>query len=112
MRIYTDLDMVEQLGYGVSRISRAYPKDCFKFSHNYLRMTFPRSVVEEENLSPSSLKGVLVEGLADSQNKILKLIETNPNISKHEMADAIGISTTAIDENILVLKNIIKRAGK
>jgi ATP-dependent DNA helicase RecG len=41
MRIYKDLGMVEQLGSGVPRILQAYNKDCFKFSENYLRMTFP-----------------------------------------------------------------------
>ncbi|MDX9848615.1 MAG: putative DNA binding domain-containing protein [Tenuifilaceae bacterium] len=41
MRIYKDLGMVEQLGSGVPRILQAYNKDCFKFSENFLRMTFP-----------------------------------------------------------------------
>ena len=41
MRVYKDLGMVEQLGSGVPRILQAYSKDCFKFSENYLRMTFP-----------------------------------------------------------------------
>ncbi|MDO8897766.1 MAG: ATP-binding protein, partial [Bacteroidales bacterium] len=43
MRIYKDLGMVEHLGSGVPRILQAYDKDCFKFSENYLRMTFPSS---------------------------------------------------------------------
>lgn len=41
MRVYKDLGMVEQLGSGVPRILQAYNKDCFKFSENFLRMTFP-----------------------------------------------------------------------
>lgn len=48
MRIYKDLDMVEPLGSGVSRILQAYDKSCFKFADNLLRMTLPRSVVESE----------------------------------------------------------------
>jgi len=51
MRIYKDLDMVEQLGSGVPRILQAYSKDCFKFSDNYLRMTLPRSVIENNKVS-------------------------------------------------------------
>ncbi len=43
MRVYKDLGMVEQLGSGVPRILQAYNKDCFKFSENFLRMTFPAS---------------------------------------------------------------------
>lgn len=40
MRIYKDLNLVEHLGSGVPRILESYPKDCFKFSANFLRMTF------------------------------------------------------------------------
>jgi ATP-dependent DNA helicase RecG len=47
MRIFKDLDMVEQLGSGVPRILESYAKECFKFSENFLRMTFP--VIEEGN---------------------------------------------------------------
>lgn len=43
MRVFRDLDMVEQLGSGVPRILESYPKECFKFSENFLRMTFPVS---------------------------------------------------------------------
>nr|MDA3882180.1 hypothetical protein [Bacteroidales bacterium] len=47
MRVYKDLDMVEQLGSGVPRILQAYDKSCFKFSDNFTRMTLPNSVVED-----------------------------------------------------------------
>jgi len=41
MRIFKDLDLVEHLGSGVPRILESYGKDCFTFSDNFLRMTFP-----------------------------------------------------------------------
>jgi ATP-dependent DNA helicase RecG len=41
MRIYKDLDMVEHLGSGIPRILKTYSKDCFKFTTNFLRMSFP-----------------------------------------------------------------------
>jgi len=41
MRIFKDLGLVEHLGSGVPRILESYDKDCFKFSDNFLRMTFP-----------------------------------------------------------------------
>ena len=55
----------------------------------------------------------LVEWLAESQKKIILLIIQNQRISKRELAKKIGISTTAIDKNILTLKKkkIIKRIG-
>ena len=41
MRVFRDLDLVEHLGSGIPRILRAYGKDCFRFTENFLRMTFP-----------------------------------------------------------------------
>jgi len=41
MRIFKDLDLVEQLGSGIPRILQAYAKDSFHFSENFLRVTLP-----------------------------------------------------------------------
>ena len=38
---FKDLGLVEHLGSGVPRILESYDRDCFKFSDNFLRMTFP-----------------------------------------------------------------------
>jgi predicted HTH transcriptional regulator len=43
MRVYKDLDLVEQLGSGIPRILEHYDKDCFHFSDNFLRMVLPSS---------------------------------------------------------------------
>jgi Fic family protein len=45
-----------------------------------------------------------VERLADNQNRILDLVRNNPRISKREMTEALGISSTAVDKNIETLK--------
>lgn len=41
MRVFRDLDLVEHLGSGIPRILRSYGKECFLFTDNFLRMTFP-----------------------------------------------------------------------
>lgn len=41
MRIFKDLDLVEQLGSGIQRILQVYAQDCFHFSENFLRVTLP-----------------------------------------------------------------------
>ena len=41
MRVYKDLDFVEQLGSGMSRIFAAYAEDVFKISNNFLEVCFP-----------------------------------------------------------------------
>ena len=106
MRVYRDLELVEQLGSGVPRILESYGKECFHFMENFTRMTFPAS---EEVIT----QGRLVDGLVESQRKIVELINVSPKISKRDMSESIGISTTAIDKHIRNLreKNIIKRVG-
>ena len=44
MRIYRDLELVESLGSGIPRILKAYGEDCFKFTDNFIRITFPITV--------------------------------------------------------------------
>ena len=44
MRIYRDVELVESLGSGIPRILRAYGEDCFKFTDNFIRIIFPKSV--------------------------------------------------------------------
>lgn len=55
----------------------------------------------------------LVDGLVESQIKMLDMIREYPKVSKKAMSDAVGISTTAIDKNIKALKDkgFIKRVG-
>jgi ATP-dependent DNA helicase RecG len=55
----------------------------------------------------------LVEGLVESQKNTLELMEKNPNISKKELSNKIGINTTAIDKNIAQLKKkgLLRRIG-
>jgi len=62
-------------------------------------------------------KGVLGERLGEklgeTRSRIVTLLAANPRISTREIAAQIGVSTTAIDKQIIVLKNkgVIKRVG-
>jgi len=47
----------------------------------------------------------LVEGLVENQKKIVYLIDQKPSITIKELAESIGISTTAIDKNLTKLKD-------
>ncbi len=51
MRIYKDFDLLKQLGSGVPRILESYGKECFKFSDNFLRMTFPIELSGEKQIT-------------------------------------------------------------
>src|SRR5690606_8722432 len=118
MRVDRDLELVEQLGSGVPRILESYGRECFRFMDYFIRMTFPASevVTLQDGVVDGLADGLadgLVDGLAESQRKIVELIRVNPRISKKEMAERIGISTTAIDKHIKRLRdiNILTRVG-
>ncbi len=55
----------------------------------------------------------LGEKLGENQIKILTIIDSNPKISIPEIAEKIGISTTAIENNLKKIKEkgLLKRIG-
>lgn len=74
MRIYKDLDLVEQLGSGIPRILESYPKECFKFTDHFLRMSFPindqaSDQVDDQVNDQAKAKG-LMEHLKASLNSL------------------------------------------
>ena len=91
-----------------------------KFSNTKIKsgfvVTFHRPEAELPQMpagkSDSSQKR-LVEGSAESQKKILILMQAEPKISKKDLAAAVGIITIAIDKNITILKtkNLLRRIG-
>ena len=118
MRIFRDLRLVEQLGSGIPRILQSYSRTCFKFSDNFLRMRFPAispslSQNQQEVRLVEGLVERLVEGLVETQKKMIYLISDNPTITIKELSESLGVSTTAIDKNLVKLKekNILKRVG-
>ena len=113
---------IEKWGRGISLILSKEPDAGFSEAGSKFITTFKRkSYTEGAELSGKSSvkKGVestgkgLVEGLAESQKQILQLVKDNPYISKKELSEIIGISTTAIDKNIVKLKKegLLKRVG-
>ena len=41
MRVFKDLDLVEQLGSGMKRIMEVYDESVFEFTDNFMFVTFP-----------------------------------------------------------------------
>jgi ATP-dependent DNA helicase RecG len=129
MRVFRDLEIVEQLGSGIPRILKTYGRDAFEIRKSFLRVVFyytkplpesqdtsPQTVIPAKSSGGGLVDGLvarLVDGLVENQRLMLELIAENPHISKRKMAEKIGISTTAIDKNIHALKTkgILKRIG-
>ena len=111
MRVYRDLDFVEQLGSGMNRILAAYSKDVFIISENFLEVCFP---FEQEHLlslnkeKTSEKHSEVAEQLSKTSEKtsekILLLIKKNLRITIEELSDDIGVSTRSIERNLQKLQ--------
>lgn len=110
MRIYRDLDLVEQLGSGVPRILEHYDRSFFKFFPNFIRMTFPKS---SGSLIGGQIGGQIQIDLTPRQKQVLEIIQENPTISRSQLSSKIGINESAIQKHIETLrdKKIIDREG-
>lgn len=129
IRIFKDLDLVEQLGSGVPRILEYYDKFCFKFSENFLRMTFP--IDKEDNTISGGQIGGAIGGatggaiggaieitgqileLTQRQNEVLDVLKQDSKISYRTIAKQLNINKSAVLKHIEILKDkgYIERIG-
>lgn len=110
MRIFKDMELVEQLGSGIPRVLQSYSKDCFKFSDNYVRMSFP---MEKGADVVDNVVDNVVENVADNEKKIVELIIENNKYSAKEIAHKLQLSQRTIQRYLKQLqeKDLIKRIG-
>ncbi len=109
--LFERIRMVEQVGSGISRM---------------------KNLMIEENLTPPEFntEGIFtvtlrrpfdfnkwvdkwVNNLTDNRVNIIKAIHKNSKVSKRELEGIVGVTATAIDNNIDILKNkgLIERVG-
>ena len=112
MRVFRDLNFVEQLGTGIQRVLKVYPKNIFEFFPNHIRVTiffkdnkFIKNIKDYENFENSNLNEI--------QKSILKLILDKPNITQEELGKILGVTLKTISRNFKVLldNNYVKRIG-
>ena len=103
MRVFKDIKLVEQLGSGIQRILETYDKNIFKFSTNFLKVSFPI-----ENASKNASKNSSKNASKNSKINNIKLNSTQEEISiklkKH-------VSTIQRNMKKLQEKNVISRVG-
>ena len=100
MRIFKDLDLVEHLGSGIPRILEAYSTDCFRFTENFLRMTFTNAwdlSEEEDNEMPKGIESNVTPHVTDHATlevtpEVLRLVKVmNGEMSRGEISTLLGI---------------------
>ena len=84
MRVYRDLELVEQLGSGVPRILESYGRECFRFMGNFIRMTFPASEVVTPQVTPQATPQVTPQ-----VKELIKVFETVHN--RTELQSILGL---------------------
>lgn len=118
--MFKEAGVIERYGSGIGRIVddfKAYGLAAPEFKEVGESFMVTVSKTRPPGFHLNTIQKGLVEGLAErlaeSQKKILTLVQAKPNISKKDLAAAVGISTTAIDKNISALKakGLLKRVG-
>ena len=116
--IFAQLRISDKSGRGVPKIVENYSKDAFDFRENSIVVTIPFNKNRKigNNIGNNVGNNVIPtrkHGLNETRKKILSEMRHNPNITKAELIIIIGISDTAIDNNIKYLKDnkYLERVG-
>ena len=113
MRVFKDLELVEQLGTGIIRILKSYSKDVYEFSDNFIRVNFKFKSGESLTNLPRSVDNNNHYSLSETQEQIIQFIKDNKRITQQEISSNLGVNITTVARNLKDLKekNIIKRNG-
>jgi len=105
MRVFRDIGLVEQLGSGMGRILNAYDRSIFKFSGDFLIVTFP--------FAEGFDAAVGTNGTNLGTHKIINAMRDNPNITLDGIAKLTSISrrTVAREVDALKAEGKLKRVG-
>ncbi len=112
MRIFRDLNFVEQLGTGIQRVLKTYDKSIFEFFPNYIRVTVPFNNNEFKDNNEVS-ENVPFKSFNNLQKSIIKLIMDKPLITQDELARLLDVNKRTIIRNfkILIEGGYIERVG-
>lgn len=121
IRVFKDVDLIENIGSGVLRILDAYDKSCFKFMEHFLRVSFkykenPFEYAIKNNVSANdtindTLKDTIK--LTKNEKEILSLIVNNNQITREEIVNELRLSDRTVSRAIKHLQDekVIFREG-
>ena len=109
MKVFNDLDLVEQMGTGIIRILQSYNKESFEFFPNFIRVTFPFN----ENKFKTAEKEIQNNNLTETQNNIIGLMLDSPTITQETLARLLDVNIRTIQRNIKTLMDmgLVERTG-
>jgi predicted HTH transcriptional regulator len=109
MRVFRDVGLVEQLGSGMGRILNAYDKSVFKFTGDFLIVTFPFA----EGFEAADGTNLGTNGTNLGTNEIINVMRENPKITLDGIAKLTGLSRRTVAREVDTLKAMgkLKRVG-
>ena len=114
MRIFKDVDLVEQLGTGMNRMMKAYTPDIFVVSPNFFHTVFNYNKLPENQekdssgLMPNNIQGVtdhVADNLTDRQRAILEMLK---DVAEN-VAEKVAVNTKYLSERLGVNRKTIQR---
>lgn len=111
--IFLQLHISEKSGRGIPIITETYGKESITFRENSIVVTIPFTRIHKAGEKVDAITENRPALNARRQTILLEIAQ-NPYITKQELAEMLGISSTAVDNNILFLKKnkFIERIGK
>jgi len=105
MRVFRDLDMVEQLGSGVPRILEHYPRSIYHFSSNFIRLVLPYAEGYDQATQETTQE--------TTQERILTLLKSQPSITRKALAEKIGMSSDGVKYHLEKMRaaGVIQHVG-
>ena len=93
------LHISEKSGRGVSKITEMYGKDAFSFRENSIVVTIPFDRIKKVGNKVGKKVGDK-KPLNTRRQKIIAEMRDNPNITTAELHNILGVSETAVENNI------------
>lgn len=112
--IFLQLHISEKSGRGVPKITEVYGKDAFTFRENSIVVTIPFTRVGDQQVGNKVVNDVgNKKPLNARRKKIIAEMRDNPNVTTAELHKMLGISETAVENNITFLKanGYVERVG-
>lgn len=106
LNIFTNLDLIDQIGHGIPLILKKYGEKAFYISNNTIIVTIPIN----KNLLEKNTNNININ---ETEKKVLKEIKANPYNTMSKISFKINTSESNVEKIIRKLKNLntIKRVG-
>ena len=114
MRIYKDMELVEQLGSGMNRMLKSYKPDIFKVTPNFFHVVlyYQREKTQERSSDGVTNCPEIAQSCPEIAEETFAYIKQNPYATIKEISRALGISERTVKNHIALLRGtFIQRSG-